>query len=162
MPQTHGLSNHKLFSVWQNAIDRCHNPNSQAYSSYGGRGIEVCKEWRDAFVPFYTWAIKNGWQQGLSIDRIDNDLGYNPGNVRFVPLPEQQRNRRTNRLLTFNGETKCLIEWAEIYGIKKTTLKERLNRGWPTEEALTKPIMPATVTSEECMSHKGRPFKKTT
>lgn len=154
----HGLTNHKLFAVWSSAIDRCHNPNAQAYPNYGARGITVCDEWRAAFLPFYEWAMENGWKPGLQIDRRDNDEGYFPGNTRFVTAIVNQRNRRNNRRLTFNGETKCLIEWAEQRGIKKTTLKERLNRGWSVEDALTKDLIPKTAKTKDCVNRKGRPI----
>ena len=91
----HGLTNHKLYSVWKQIKQKCNNPNSHRYEYYGNRGISVCQEWTDSFVEFYNWCIENGWKPGLSIDRIDNDLGYYPENCRITNQSVQNSNKRS-------------------------------------------------------------------
>ena len=117
----HGLSKHPLNKIWRSMRRRCNNQSSSSYQRYGGRGISVCDEWNN-FETFYRWAISNGWADGLSIDRIDNDRGYSPDNCRFASRKEQSRNRRTNVSITVNGITKLQIEWAELLGLSYNTI----------------------------------------
>lgn len=137
---THGLRNHPLYDVWGKIKARCYNIQSKDYTDYGGRGISVCTEWIDDFKAFYDWCIENGYQKGLEIDRRNNNGNYEPDSCRMVTRSQNMRNTRRNNNLTYNGETKCLSEWAEIYGIKRFTLFGRINRmGWDIEKALTTP-----------------------
>lgn len=133
-----------LRNVLQSMKQRCLNPNNTDYYLYGGRGITICNEWLDKNIGmenFVNWSIKNGYKPGLSIDRIDNDKGYSPDNCRWVDSIAQGRNKRTNHIITFKGETHCLSEWAELMGLPYSVLKNRINRyGWNIEEALTIPI----------------------
>ena len=94
---THGLSHHSLFSVWCGMKRRCYNPHEHKYSRYGGRGIKLCDEWKNDFQAFYDWAIANGYQKGLQIDRINNDGNYEPCNCRFVTIQENINNRPRRR-----------------------------------------------------------------
>lgn len=103
----HGLTGHPLYSVWNGMKRRCTNNKDQAYYNYGGRGISVCDEWH-GFLPFYNWAINNGWEKGLTIDRKENDGNYEPDNCRFVTRLVQASNRRNPKRLPkadkdFNG-----------------------------------------------------------
>lgn len=137
---THGLSDHPLLRVWDGIIQRCTNPNANGYKNYGGRGVSICNEWRNDFKMFHDWAIENGWQKGLQIDRINNDDGYYPENCRCVTRLVNTRNKRTNVNITFNGETKCITDWAKSIGISYAALKVRVFKNkWPLEVALTKP-----------------------
>ena len=109
-------------------IDRCRREDNDNYNRYGGRGIDVCSEWDD-FAEFQRWAIDNGYNEDLTIDRIDNDDGYCPENCRWVDTLTQGNNRTTNHVITYNGETHTIAEWSRILGIKYPTLYSRLNRG---------------------------------
>lgn len=119
--------------------NRCNNPNTWAYSYYGGRGIEVCSEWNDNPVAFYNWAIENGYDEHLTLDRIDTYGNYCPSNCRWVNRKEQGVNKRSTQWVTWNGETHTLTEWAEILNIPQKTLNWRYNN-WPLERAFTEPL----------------------
>lgn len=86
---------HRLHRIWIGMKSRCYNPKATGYKNYGGRGISICDEWRDDFLAFLSWATKNGYQEGLTIDRVDNDKGYSPENCRWATKAEQNRNKRT-------------------------------------------------------------------
>ena len=138
---THGLSNTRLYQIYADMKDRCYNQNNSCYKDYGGRGIVVCNEWLNSFRNFYDWSIANGYKKSLTIDRIDVDGDYTSDNCRWSIQVEQQNNKRNNHLLTYNGETKTLSQWAKELGIKGVTLSARINiYGWSIERALTTPI----------------------
>ena len=123
----------KTYIVWYNMIQRCNNPDNKHYKNYGGRGIKVYQRW----LRFENFLEDMGEQlKGLTLDRIDNNGDYCPENCQWSTRTEQQRNKRTNRLITINGITKCLIGWCEYYGLKYQTVCNRLWRGWTPEEAL--------------------------
>ena len=119
----HGLyrDNAALFNTWQTMKGRCENPNRPKFKDYGGRGIKVCKEWHEA-SSFILWALSHGYEKGLQLDRINNDGDYCPENCRFVTPKQNSRNKRNSRMLTVNGETKCVSEWSEIVGISPYTI----------------------------------------
>lgn len=138
---THHKSDTHLSTIWEGMIQRCTNPKNKAYKNYGGRGITVCWEWRIDFMSFYNWANSNGYGDTLSIDRIENDLGYFPENCRWANRFTQNRNSRGNRKITHNGKTKILIEWCEELDLPYKTISARLNQlNWSVEDALTTPI----------------------
>lgn len=137
----HGLYYHPLHTVWSNIILRCCNQNVQTYKYYGGRGISICNEWRKSFFAFYTWCINNGWEKGLQLDRTDNTGNYAPDNCRFVSAKINCRNKRTNRFIEFQGETKTLAEWCEIYNIPYRAVHQRISKlKWDFKKAITQPI----------------------
>lgn len=103
--EKHGLSYIRLYHVWANMKQRCNNPNHSNYSHYGGRGIKVCPEWENNVKAFYDFAMANGCTPYLTIDRIDNDRGYYPENVRFVSQKVQQNNRSNNSRVKENADT---------------------------------------------------------
>lgn len=134
------MNKERLYSIWKRMKDRCNNPNHKYFSYYGGRGITVCDEWQKNFPAFYEWAIQNGYDDSLTIDRIDSNGNYDPCNCRWVTRHEQMLNTRRNHYLTYNGETLTVNEWAEKFGIKQNTLLYRIRRGWSVERALTKRV----------------------
>jgi len=136
---THGKSKTPLHKTWINIKQRTENHNSPDYHHYGGRGITMCDEWKASFQSFYDWAMRNGYKTGLTIDRIDNNSGYRPDNCRWVSRKLQTNNCRRNILITLNGETKTLSQWAELYNINDRTVSYRLRRGWDEKAALTTP-----------------------
>lgn len=136
----HGHYQHRLYNIHQGIKGRCLRPTEPAYKNYGARGITVCEEWKNSFAEFYNWAINHGYKDNLTIDRIDNNKGYCPENCRWTDRKTQGRNTRTNHLITYNGETRCAKEWAEILGIRYYNIWWRLRKGWPIEKVLTKPI----------------------
>lgn len=127
-----------IYSRWQGMLERCNNKNSQAYKRYGGRGITICDRWL-SFENFYE--DMGDPPDGMSLDRIDNDKGYSKDNCRWASKTEQIRNRSTSKILTFNGETKSIKEWADSYGIRYGTLQLRLRAGWSVDEAITTPVI---------------------
>ena len=133
---THGQSHARIYRTWTNIRDRCYNNVNPNYNNYGGRGIAVCDEWKDNFQAFYDWSMANGYDDTLTIDRVDNNKGYEPNNCRWATQKQQARNRRSNRNYTINGETYCLSKWCEIYNINYQTAVYRLNHNWTIEKAL--------------------------
>ncbi len=136
--KTHGMTDSRVYNTWEHIIARCNNPKIQNYKRYGGRGITVCKRW----LKFINFLKDMGEPPtGYSIDRIDNNKGYCKKNCKWSTRKEQQRNTRNNRLLTFCGQTKCLIEWSEYLNIKYKTLAARLDRfHWSIEKTLSTPV----------------------
>lgn len=125
-------------------LSRCYNPKNARYKSYGGRGITVCDEWQgvDGFLNFYHWAISNGFKEGLSIDRINNDGNYEPSNCRWATYKQQANNTSRNVKIKYKGITHTIAEWADIYELPASVLNGRLRKGWDIEKALTRRINP--------------------
>jgi hypothetical protein len=137
----HNLSNTRIYHIWKDMLKRCYSEKHRGYKHYGGRGINVCNEWRTDFKSFYDWAINSGYSDKLSIDRINVNGNYEPGNCRWATYKEQANNTRKNHYITYNGETKTLTQWAEYLGIKHKTLSARINDyKWPIEKALTQKV----------------------
>lgn len=131
------LKRSSTYESWNDIIKRCTNPNHKRYKDWGGRGIKVCERW----LKFEHFLEDMGeCPNGLTIDRINNDGNYCKENCRWATRKKQCRNKRNNRLIKFNGETKCLIEWAEKFNINWHTLYSRLSRNWSIEKALKTPI----------------------
>lgn len=133
------LSSLPEYRIWKGMKRRCYRPKSRGYAGYGGRGIKVCDRWRESFENFLEDMGERPSTE-YSIDRIDSDGDYEPGNCRWATRSEQSRNRNDNRILEFNGERMCLLDWARRYGMKKGTLHSRLSKGWTLRDALTQPV----------------------
>ena len=141
--RTHGMSRTPMYGMWHRMIQRCEDENCNDYIYYGGRGIVVCPEWHD-FATFLKDVGER--QEGLTLDRIDNNAGYEPGNVRWVTRAEQMVNTRGCRFLEHEGQTKTVSEWAREKGVQPRTLNARLNLlGYTVEEALSKPVKPGEM-----------------
>ena len=117
--------------------NRCYNISNKEYKNYGERGIKVCDEWKDDFMAFYNWSMANGYNDTLTIDRIDNNGNYEPNNCRFINYKQQQRNTTRTKHITINGEKHCLKDWCIILGLNYSTITARINKlNWTIERAL--------------------------
>jgi hypothetical protein len=137
----HGMSYTPTYASWDAMRDRCTNPKATGYENYGGRGIALCERWRD-FRNFY--ADMGDRPPGTTIERIDNNGNYEPGNCRWATNTEQSRNRRSNRVVAAFGESKPVSAWIEDSrcAVSMNALIWRLEDGWETEVAITKPARP--------------------
>ncbi len=132
---------HPLYRVWSHMIERCENPNNEGFKDYGARGIKVCPRWRESFTAFLTDMGERPTPKH-TIDRKDNDKGYEPGNARWATAFEQANNKRSSRWVTHDGHTLTLKQAATLCGITYSSLHSRLLRGWPVEKALTQSVRP--------------------
>lgn len=139
----HGWSGTRIYKEWKGIKDRCLNPKNTAYKNYGGRGIKICDEWLGEEGPenFINWALSNGYDDTLTIERKDVDGNYCPENCCWIPLGEQALNTRNNVYLEYNGESKPISQWAKEYGINYQVFHNRVrNLGWSMEKALNEPV----------------------
>lgn len=138
--RTHGYTGTRLYKCWCNMISRCYRKNDINYKHYHDKlGITVCDEWKNNSSSFIKWALKNGYQDNLTLDRIDTYKGYYPENCRWVTHKEQMCNQTTNRNITIDGETKLFTHWCKFYNIHRRTVTSRIEKGWSIKEALTTP-----------------------
>ena len=135
----HGKSKTRLYRIYLDMKQRCYNENNKFFKDYGARGIKIDKEWLDSFVNFYEWSVINGYQENLTIDRIDNDKNYSPSNCRYTTSKEQARNRRNNIYYYFNDRKQCLAEICQTLNANYQRVKQRIKKGWSLDEALNKP-----------------------
>lgn len=132
----HGQYKSRLYKIWGDMLSRCRNPKSDGYYLYGAKGISVCDEWKD-FQKFRDWAMANGYADNLSIDRKDGSKGYSPDNCRWATPQEQTDNRECCRYIEYGGKRQTIKAWSKDTGINYQTLRNRLNKGWSIEKALT-------------------------
>lgn len=136
---THGMSESPEFNTWTLILGRCCNPNNAAFSRYGGRGILICDRWKGSFQAFLE-DVGPRPSPEHSIDRIDNNRGYEPSNVRWATRLQQARNKRSNRILTMGGESLPVSVWAERYGLLGGAIRARIDKlGWGIQRAITTP-----------------------
>ncbi len=135
--RTHGMTKTRTHKSWESMKQRCLNPNAPDFHNYGGRGVYVCSRWKDSFENFL--ADMGERPQGTSLDRIDNSKGYEPNNCRWATATEQQENRRTNPIITYQGRAIAIAALAREIGIPAKVLKWRLNNCWGLERALSTP-----------------------
>lgn len=141
---THRKTKSRLFHVWQSMKQRCENPHAHAYADYGGRGIKVCDKWSNDFVTFEEWALAHGYDENAlhgecTLDRIDVNGNYEPSNCRWVDMAQQQNNKRSAVLITYNGRTMSVADWSRETGLSHSAILGRIRRGWNVEKALTTP-----------------------
>jgi hypothetical protein len=141
---THGQAGSPLYRRWAEMLKRTTNANSERYADYGGRGIGVHLEWQESFEAFAR-DMAAGFSPELTLERIDNNRGYEPGNVKWATYKEQARNTRRSRRVEFCGQTRVLVEWCEVLGLSYGAVRKRLRDGWPTERALTTGANPAAL-----------------
>lgn len=136
---THGLSKTPLYKVWRSIKARCYNKKCKAYKDYGGRGVIMCEEWVKDFYSFYSWAIGNGYKEGLQIDKDikGNGLLYSPTTCIFVTPKVNSNNRRSNVYIEHNGVSHTVSQWADIFGLPMKILHQRIKRGWGFEKSIT-------------------------
>lgn len=135
---SHGLCNHRLYTIFSRMKDRCYNKNASNYKYYGARGIKICDDWLTDFIRFYAWSMENGYKGNLTIDRIDVNGNYEPDNCRWVTHLEQQHNKTNSVILDYNGKSLCISEWAQVLNISASTLYARFHQGLPVEQILNK------------------------
>jgi hypothetical protein len=133
----HGLCGTPMYRVWSRLRDRCNNPKCDSYADYGGRGITCDPRW-DSYQNFL--ADMGERPPGMMIERRNNNLGYSKENCYWATIREQSRNKRSNILLTFNGQTHPIVDWADICGIPAERISHRIIAGWSVERAITSPI----------------------
>lgn len=132
----------RLNSIYKNMKGRCYNPHNKHYKDYGQRGITVCHDWlsenrkHDGWKRFKEWALNNGYNDSLSIDRIDNNRGYNPDNCRWVTVKEQANNRRSNVVITYHGKTQTLAQWCNDLNLDYKLTRVRIRElHWSIKDA---------------------------
>ena len=141
----HGLYNTKLEIAWSHMKQRCLNPKSKEYKNYGGRGITICDEWENDVAAFAKWAYENGYREGLTIDRIDNNGNYTPENCRWTTMEVQENNKRNNQYYDWNGEQITLSQIAKRNDISRNRLYYRIySKGMELQDAI-----------DYCIAHKG-------
>lgn len=118
----------RLYRIWTNARYRCSNPNANNYKYYGGKGITFCEEW-NKFASFCKWSLNNGYEDDLTLDRVDVNKGYEPNNCRWVTMKDQTNNKRNNVYYEYDGQLHTLSQWSEIYGLNYDTVLTRYSNG---------------------------------
>jgi len=140
--EQHRMTNTRLYRIWSNMKGRCCSKTHPRYKEWGGRGVEVCDEWKNSFIAFYKWSMENGYSDELTIDRVDNNGNYEPSNCRWATLKEQANNTRRSHFITLDGETHTITEWSEKLGIERGVIKDRIDKlHWTPEQALSIPVL---------------------
>ena len=137
--KTHGLSKTRIYRIWTGIKKRCLNPNSKEYVYYGGRGISICSDWADSFEAFYGWAKENGYNDNLTIERVDVNGDYCPENCCFIPFKDQCNNTTRSHIIVIDGVSMNLTQWCNFYNISERVVRHRLERGCDIMMALSTP-----------------------
>lgn len=135
------IKNKRLYRIWQGMKTRCYNENDSSYKWYGEQGVKICKEWLDDFENFYKWSITNGYNDKLTIDRINFNGNYEPNNCRWVDYNIQNNNKSNNILLQYKNKEYSIKEAAEETGLNESTIRSRLNSGWSDEKIFSIPTL---------------------
>lgn len=151
--KTHGLTKSRLYGIWSGMKDRCKNPAKASYEHYGGRGISVCEEWKNDFMAFYEWALANGYEENLSIDRIDVNGNYEPSNCRWVDDLTQDSNKTNNKYVEIDGIKYTVPQLERKYGINRNALYARARKLGYVKEILNE--------RNKKIQYKGQFYSKT-
>ena len=130
----------RLKNIYKLMKYRCQCKKYDKYKYYGEKGINVCDEWNDSYSDFEKWALEHGYEEGLTLDRINVNADYNPNNCRWVTRKDQANNKTTNKYVTYDGKTKTLQQWADDFGISYSTIRYRLRSGWELDDVFNAPI----------------------
>ena len=136
----HGASRTRLYRIWYGIIRRTEDSSRKEFKDYGALGIRMCPEWRNSFETFQCWAMSNGYNDELSIDRIDANGDYEPSNCRWATKTEQECNKRTTKMITVEGVSRSPAEWSQISGIPAYQIRRRIARGWDGKRAVFEPL----------------------
>lgn len=140
MNTTHGGADSRLYNTWSHMKARCLNKNNKSYSHYGGRGIKICDAWLNDFDEFRRWALLHGYNDQLTIDRIDVNGNYEPENCRWADHKTQANNTTKNHYIEYGGERHTLSQWSEITGVPPYAIRKRIKNGWSLKDALETPV----------------------
>lgn len=152
--RNHIADNKRLWGIYNGIKRRCLSEKEPRYPDYGGRGIKICDEWLSSFDNFADWAKLNGYYSHLTIERTDNNGDYCPENCTWITRVRQSYNKRTSVMVTYLGETKCLMDWCTELGLTYDAIHNRITKGWSAEDALTKPIFDQSKSfSQMCRNH---------
>lgn len=135
----HGMTKTRIYNIWCRMRQRCSDKKCREYKLYGGRGITVCEEWQD-FIQFHDWARESGYEENLTIDRIDVNGNYEPDNCRWATRLEQGNNKGNNHVVEYNGESRTIAEWSRETGVKGSLIRWRLKQGWDLKDVFNKKI----------------------
>lgn len=137
----HGMTKTRIYKIYRGMISRCYSKSNPHYDLWGGRGIKICDEWlgEHGFENFMEWSMNNGYENGLSIDRIDNNGNYEPLNCRWTTWIVQANNTRKNIYVTYKGKTQSLPDWCRELGLEYNMIYLRYKRGWDTEKMFNQP-----------------------
>lgn len=157
----HGMAKTRIYNAWSSMKRRCYTTTNHNYSHYGKRGISVCDEWKESFEEFYKWAISNGYDDKLSLDRIDNDGNYCPQNCRWASIKEQNNNRGVSINISYDGKTQNLSEWCKELNLPYSRVYQRIAKyGYTFEEAITEPSHNRSGKKTKGAKINGRIFNK--
>lgn len=153
----HGMSEESIYRTWASMKDRCLNANGASYERYGAKNRTVCEKWRE-FEPFYEYVSKlpHFGEDGYTLNRINNNGNYEPGNVEWATDIQQMNNMSANHLLEYRGSVHTVTEWARIKGLPIECFRNRISRGWSVEKALETPVK--TKTSKRCVLYDGEEY----
>lgn len=140
-PIKHGGSGTPLYNVWKSMRQRCNNSKSHDYRWYGMDGVKICEEWDD-FANFREWALKNGYKNGLTIDRVNSHGPYSPENCRWITIQEQQKNKRNILKFFYLGDLYAVDTFCNKFGISKAMFYDRKHKGWSLDQIATTPKIP--------------------
>ena len=138
LKKKHGFTGTRLYNIYKSMKQRCYRHNCKDYKNYGARGIKICDDWLNNPLCFFNWAMANGYEESLTIDRINNDGDYEPSNCRWSTILTQSNNRRSSVIINHNGLGKTLAEWSRVFGIHPATLWSRINSGLNFEDCVNK------------------------